>query len=79
MESKMTKNLISSIKLRRVINPNSLWWSRQIRFWRKLFGMELNHWQMNKKQNALAPPNDLAPIAWNEQKLQFFVQGFTKK
>ena len=30
-----------------------------------------------KKQNALAPPNDLASIAWT--KLQFFGQGFTKK
>ena len=42
-----------------------------------LFGMELSHWLMNKKQNALAPSNDLVSIAWT--KLPFFVQGFTKK
>ena len=64
MESQMAKNLISSIKLKRVINPNPLWWSRHIWFPWKLYAMELSHWHMNTKQNALAPPNDLASIAW---------------
>ena len=41
--SKMAKNLISSIKLKRFINPNPLWWSRYIRFPWKLLGMELSH------------------------------------
>ena len=57
------KKLISSIKLKRVINSNPLWWSHHIRFPWKLFGMELNHWHMNKTQKALAPSNDLASIA----------------
>ena len=35
-----------------------------IRFPRKLLGMWISHWHTNKKQNALAPPNDIASIAW---------------
>ena len=58
IESKMGKKLKSSVKLKSVINPNQLWWSHHIRFPWKIFGMELSHWHMNKKQKALDPPND---------------------
>ena len=61
---KWPKKLISSINLQRVINPNSLWWSHHIRLPRNIFDMELSHCHMNKKQKALAPPNDLASIVW---------------
>ena len=77
IESKMAKKLIRNIKLKRAIDPNPLWQSRHIRFPRKLFSMGLSLWYMNKKKNALAPPNELALIAWT--KLQVFVQGFTNK
>ena len=77
IESKMAKKLMNNIKLKRAINPNPLWRTRQIRFPRKIFNMGLSLWHMNKKQNALAPPNELALIAWT--KLQLFVQGFTNK
>ena len=65
MESKLAKkNLISCIKLKRVINPNPLWWSFNIPVPRKLPGREPNHWHMNKKQTTFAPSNDLASITW---------------
>ena len=65
LESKMmAKNLRSGMKLKRLIKPNPLWWSRHVRFTRKLFGMELNHWHINKRQNVFALPNHLASNAW---------------
>ena len=60
----MIKNMINNIKLKRVINPNPLWWSRPIRFTQKLFGMEISHWNIDQEQHALAPPNDLALNVW---------------
>ena len=64
IKSKISKNVISSINLERVINPNPLWWSCHIQFPWKLFGVELSHWYIEQEQSALAPLKDLALNAW---------------